>query len=72
MTVVHAKIVKWSSRGLSLWGRLEVVKTDLLPSLNYLAYVFPVPFWYGRKLEKLFFSFFMEKWYRNGSQVADV
>lgn len=35
-----SKIVRWNSRGLSLWGRLEVVKADLLPSLNYLAFKF--------------------------------
>jgi len=57
LKVVQAKVAKWNSRGLSLWGRLEVVRADLLPSLNYLAYIYPVPFWYGRKLEKLFFSF---------------
>lgn len=51
----------------ALWGRLEVVKADLLPSLNYLAYVFPVPFWYGRKLEKLVFSFL---WKNSTEMVA--
>lgn len=54
MKVVQAKVARWNSRGLSLWCRLEV---DLLPSLSDLAYVFPVPFWYCRNLEKLFFSF---------------
>lgn len=67
LKVVQAKIVRWNSRGLSLWGRLEVVKADLLPSLNYIAYVFPVPFWYGRKLEKLVFSFL---WKNSTEMVA--
>ncbi len=40
-----------------MWGRLEVGRADLLPILNYLAYIFPVPFLDGRKLERLFFSF---------------
>jgi len=67
LRVVQAKIVRWNSRGLSLWGRLEVVKADLLPSLNYLAYVFPVPFWLGRKLEKMVFSFL---WKNSTEMVA--
>lgn len=67
LKVVRGKIVRWNSRGLSLWGRLEVVKADLLPSLNYLAYVFPVPFWFGRKLEKLVFSFL---WKNSTEMVA--
>ncbi len=64
---MKGKIVRWNSRGLSLWGRLEVVKADLLPSLNYLAYVFPVPFWFGRKLEKLVFYFL---WKNSTEMVA--
>ncbi len=64
---MRGKIVRWNSRGLSLWGRLEVVKSDLLPSLNYLSYVFPVPFWFGRKLEKLVLSFL---WKNSTEMVA--
>ncbi len=55
------RIARWKLRGLSMWGRLEVVRADLLPSLNYLAYVFPVPFWYGRKLERMVFSILWKK-----------
>lgn len=64
--VVQAKVARWNARGLSLWGRLEVVKADLLPSLNHLAYIFPIPFWYGRKLERLVFSFL----WRNGTELV--
>lgn len=66
LKVVQAKVVRWNSRGLSLWGRVEVVRADLLPSLNYLAYIFPVPFWCGRKLERLVFSFI----WRNGAEMV--
>lgn len=44
-----------------------MVKADLLPSLHYLAYVFPVPFWFGRMLEKLVFSFL---WKNSTEMVA--
>lgn len=64
--VAQAKVARWSSRRLSLWGRLEVVRADLLPSLNHLAYIFPVPFWHGKKLEKLVFSFL----WRNGTEMV--
>ncbi len=47
-------------------GRLEVVRADLLLSLNYLAYIFPVPFWYGRKLERAGFSFL----WKNGTEMV--
>lgn len=36
----QAKIARWKLRGLSMWGRLEVVRADLLPILNYLTYIF--------------------------------
>lgn len=36
---------------------MQAVKTDMLPSMNHLAYVFPLPFWQGRRMEKLVFSF---------------
>lgn len=54
---LQSKVSRWSVRELSLWGRVQVVKADVLPRINHLAYVFPLPFWQGRRMEKLFFSF---------------
>ncbi len=42
------------------------MRANLLPCLNHLAYIFPVPFWCGRKLEKLVFSFI----WRNGAEMV--
>lgn len=34
-----------------------MIKAELLPTVNYLAYVFPLPYNCGRELEGLVFSF---------------
>lgn len=54
---LQSKVSRWSVRDLSLWDRVQVVKADVLPSINHLAYIFPLPFWQGRRMEKLVFSF---------------
>ena len=54
---VREKVNAWRGRGLSLSGRVSVVKADILPVLNYLAYIFPVPFYVGRRMERVLFSF---------------
>lgn len=54
---VRSKIGLWSTRELSLSGRSLVIKADLLPTVNYLAYVFPLPYNCGRELEGLVYSF---------------
>lgn len=63
---LQSKIGRWSVRDLSLWGRVQVVKADVLPSINHLAYVFPLPFWQGRRMEKLVFSFI----WRGGTELV--
>ncbi len=42
------------------------MKADVLPSINHLAYVFPLPFWQGRRMEKLVVSFI----WRGGSELV--
>lgn len=54
---VKGKLTRWRGRDLSLWGRVEVVRSDLLPCLNHLAYIYPAPPRYERELEKMIFSF---------------
>lgn len=54
---LQAKTARWASRDLSLTGRVVVVNCDLFASLIHLAYVFPIPFWTGRRIERLLFSF---------------
>lgn len=34
-----------------------VIQADILPMLNHLAWVFPLPFYEGRRLERALFSF---------------
>lgn len=57
----------WSKRDLSLTWRVVAVNSDLLASLNHLAYVFPVLFVTGRRLERLIFTFI---WGGRNEQVA--
>ncbi|KAL2080678.1 hypothetical protein ACEWY4_024484 [Coilia grayii] len=47
----------WGTRPLSLSGRVLLVKSGILPRLNHVGYVFPVPFLTGRRLERAVFSF---------------
>ena len=57
LDMVTGKINAWRARGLSLSGRVSAVKADILPVLNYMAYVYPLPFYLGRRLERVLFSF---------------
>ncbi|KAG1928992.1 hypothetical protein F2P79_023214 [Pimephales promelas] len=54
---IRSKVGFWRTRELSLSGRALVIKADLLPTVNFLAYVFPIPYNEGRELESLVFSF---------------
>lgn len=47
----------WKTRKLSLSGRVLAVKADILPSLIYLAYVYPLPPEYRRGFVRDVFSF---------------
>ncbi len=54
---LQSKVSRWSVRELLLWGRVQVVKADVLPRIIIWLTFFPLPFWQGRRMEKLFFSF---------------
>lgn len=58
---VKRKVGMWAGRDLCLSGRVMVAKMDVLPLINYLAGVFPVPFVLGRSLERVIFQFIW-KW----------
>ena len=58
---VAGKINAWRARGLSLSGRVSAVKADILPVLNYMAYVFPLQFYLGRRLERVCFLLYGEE-----------
>lgn len=49
------KAARWALRDLSLTQRVLAANCDLMSGLVYLAYVFPVPFWMGWKLERELF-----------------
>lgn len=66
---VQAKAERWGRRDLSLTGRVLAVNSDLLASLNHLAYVFPIPFMTGRRLERVIFTFI---WGGRTEKVARV
>lgn len=54
---VRTKVGLWKARRLSMSGRVLVIKADILPSLVYLAYVFPLPPRYRKDLVRTIFSF---------------
>ena len=43
IAAVRTKIGLWKARRLTLSGRVLAMKVDILPSLVYLALVFPLP-----------------------------
>lgn len=51
------KLALWRSRKLTLIGKVLVLKVDVLPSLLYLAYIYPLPVSMRRPLMRLVFSF---------------
>ncbi|KAK3572898.1 hypothetical protein QTP86_010589 [Hemibagrus guttatus] len=51
LSKLRVRAESWGRRDLSLTGRVLAVNADLLARLNHLAYVFPVSFMTGRRLE---------------------
>ncbi|CAB1325345.1 unnamed protein product [Coregonus sp. 'balchen'] len=43
IAVVQRKVGMWRARSLSFIGKVLVLKVDVLPSLLYMAYVYPLP-----------------------------
>ena len=55
--MVQRKLAKWKARYLSFMGKVLVLKVDVLPSLLYLAYIYPLPACLRRPLVRLVFQF---------------
>ena len=54
---VQKKLNLWRSRSLTLIGKVLVLKADVLPSLVYLAYIYPLPVSMRRPFMRLVFTF---------------
>ena len=54
---VLKKLNMWKLRRLSMSGKVLVIKSDLLPTLLHMAYVFPMPALVWLKLQKALFNF---------------
>ncbi|CAB1348845.1 unnamed protein product, partial [Coregonus sp. 'balchen'] len=57
IVVVQRKLGMWRARSLSFIGKVLVLKVDVLPSLLYMAYVYPLPASLRRPLVRLVFQF---------------
>ncbi|CAB1348842.1 unnamed protein product [Coregonus sp. 'balchen'] len=57
IAVVQRKLGMWMSRLLSFIGKVLVLKVDVLPSLLYMAYVYPLAASLRRPLVRLVFQF---------------
>ncbi|CAB1340743.1 unnamed protein product [Coregonus sp. 'balchen'] len=57
IAVVQRKLGMWRARSLSFIGKVLVLKVDVLPSLLYMAYVYPLPASLRRPLVRLVFQF---------------
>ena len=57
IAVVQRKLAMWKARSLSFIGKVLVLKVDVLPSLLYLAYIYPLPACLRRSLVRLVFQF---------------
>ncbi|CAB1319734.1 unnamed protein product, partial [Coregonus sp. 'balchen'] len=57
IAVVQRKLGMWRARSLSFIGKVLVLKVDVLPSLLYMAYIYPLPASLRRPLVRLVFQF---------------
>uniref|UniRef100_A0A8K9V1F6 Reverse transcriptase domain-containing protein n=1 Tax=Oncorhynchus mykiss TaxID=8022 RepID=A0A8K9V1F6_ONCMY len=57
IAVVQRKLAMWKARYLSFMGKVLVLKVDVLPSLLYVAYIYPLPACLRRPLVRLVFQF---------------
>ena len=51
----------WSSRGLSLYGKVTIIKSLLLPKVVYTSSLLPTPENIIKELNHLIYNFFMER-----------
>ena len=54
---VQKRLALWKTRRLTLIGKVLVLKANVLPSLLYLAYIYPLPASMRRSLTRLVFAF---------------
>ena len=54
---IRRKLGLWQSRKLTFVGKVLVLKVDVMPSLVYLSYIFPLPAFMRRSLMRIVFSF---------------
>ena len=47
----------WDMRGLSLFGRLTIVKTFLIPELLYVSWIIQTPMGIIKRMERMIFKF---------------
>ncbi len=57
LLAVQKKLTLWKSRCLTFIGKVLVLKVDVLPSLVYLAYIYPLPVGMRRPLMRHVFGF---------------
>ena len=58
---IQKVIYIWNMRGLSLFGRVTVVKTFLIPKLLYVSSIIQTPMEIIKRMERMIFNFFMER-----------
>lgn len=54
---IRTKMDIWKSRKLTVSGKVLVIKSDILPALNYLAGVYPVPIRIKLQITRVIFCF---------------
>ena len=51
----------WSCRGLSLYGKVTIIKSFLLPKMLYIFSVLPTPVEFIKELNNIIYIFFIER-----------
>ena len=54
----------WSSRGLSLYGKVTIIKSLIIPKLVYVSSLLPTPKEVIKQLNQLLFKFFWKGVYK--------
>ena len=58
---IRTQIRLWSCRGLSLYGKITIIKSFLLPKMLYTFSVLPTPEAFIKQLNTIIYNFFMER-----------
>jgi hypothetical protein len=57
VTKIEHTLTTWAKRDLTYFGRITIIKTLILPIINFVGYNTIIPDWVFIKLERLFFKF---------------